>query len=402
MATLSTEPGSPTDAGSADAELCPWCGQPIPHERFDEIRERIGAHERERFAELEGVLADRFEQEKAEIAAAAKADLERVQAEAATAQEKAVLEAQQRTAAAIEEAKKAAEARATLQILEAQTARETAEQQLAAALEDEQTRGDERLRQQREILEQAKEEAVNAEKSKQFVERQKLEDRLQQLQRQVQGQTSAELGEGAEVNLYEALRERFPHDDIRRVGQGKEGADIIHRVLEERQECGVIVYDSKNRTAWRTDYVAKLRRDQLALPADHAILASRVFPAGKRQLDVQDDVIILNPARAVVVVELLRRHLVQVHSLRLSAEARTEKMAAVYDFITSDRFSQLLSQIDIQAEKLLDLDVKEQKDHATTWRRRGQLIRSVQRAQSDLGSDIDRIVGAPVSARLHA
>ena len=104
----------------------------------------------------------------------------------------------------------------------------------------------------------------------------------------------------------------------------------------------------------------------------------------------------------IVLVEIVRRHIVQVQSLKLTAEARTEKMAALYDFVVSERFGQLLSQIEMETEKLLDLDVKEQKDHASTWKHRGLLIRSIQRAKDDLGSDIDRIVGAPLSTRLHA
>src|ERR1700740_894306 len=58
-----------------------------------------------------------------------------------------------------------------------------------------------------------------------------------------------------------------------------------------------LVYDSKNRTAWRNDYVDKLARDQIAAKAEHAVLSTLKFPADAKQVHVQDGVIIANPAR---------------------------------------------------------------------------------------------------------
>jgi len=40
--------------------------------------------------------------------------------------------------------------------------------------------------------------------------------------------------------------------------------------------------NSPSRWPWRNDYVTKLREDQIAAKAEHAILSSRVFPAGNR------------------------------------------------------------------------------------------------------------------------
>ena len=256
-----------------------------------------------------------------------------------------------------------------------------------------------RLRQQREALEKAGAGAVSAEKAKAFNERQKLEEKLQAMQRQIQQKTADELGEGAEVDLFEALKAEFPDDRITRVKKGTPGADIIHEVVNRGRLCGRIVYDSKNRNAWQNDYVVKLRQDQLAAHADHAILSTSVFPAGARQLHLREGVIIANPARVVALVQLLRRHVVQVDTLRLSNEARDDKAAHLYEFITSERCTQRLDQIDTITEDLLQLDVKEVKAHEATWKHRGQLVRSVQKARSSLVSEIDQIIGSEATER---
>lgn len=52
--------------------------------------------------------------------------------------------------------------------------------------------------------------------------------------------------------------------------QATAGADIRHDVVHNGKKCGTIVYDSKNRNAWRDEYATKLRVDQIAAKAEHA------------------------------------------------------------------------------------------------------------------------------------
>jgi len=43
------------------------------------------------------------------------------------------------------------------------------------------------------------------------------------------------------------------------------------------------VIDSKNHQGWSNSFVPKLREDQVAAGADHAILSTSAFPAEKRK-----------------------------------------------------------------------------------------------------------------------
>lgn len=193
----------------------------------------------------------------------------------------------------------------------AEGGKRAAEEQLKAAkVEQERLFGErmqKELNQQRESLEKAKTEAVHKEQANAFEGRQKLEKKLLEMQRQLQNKTAQELGEGAEVDLFETLRGAFKDDRIKRIAKGVAGADIRHEVVYNGESCGRIVYDSKNHKAWRSEFVTKLREDQLADKAEHAVLATRVFPAGKNQLDIQDGVLIANPARAVTAVTMATR-----------------------------------------------------------------------------------------------
>jgi Uncharacterized protein conserved in bacteria (DUF2130) len=472
-------------------EVCPWCEQPIPHEKFAEISSRIEARESERLAEITAGLQEQFAREKAEAEGKIRADLEQLRRDGLAALEKLRAESAASVAAAHVEGKKEAEAAAQERLAEAERERKESEialqakvaeaeqaknvadqlgvdlnsqleqvrnenaqtietlkldsaakeaaaraegRQVAEAAMQEQLTEAERLKAEaigdmqvkvaeadqakqtvaqeldqfkqrhetvvnarvqevREALEKDKIDALNVEKAKAFEENIKLQGKVQDLQRQLDNKSTEELGEGAEVDLYEALKGEFPEDRISRVCKGAPGADIIHVVIHNGRDCGTIIYDSKNRNAWRSDYVTKLAEDQMAAKAEHAVLSTHKFPAGARQLCVQDGVIIANPGRVVALVQVLRKHIIQGHTLRLSNEARSQKTAALYDFITSERCLHLFERIDTHTEDLLDIQVKEKKAHDANWRRQGELIRSVQRVRAEMSSEIDRIIG---------
>jgi len=250
-----------------------------------------------------------------------------------------------------------------------------------------------RLNEQREVLEKAQADAINAEKAASFQKELKLQERVNQLQHTLDHKTAEELGEGAEIDLYEVLKGEFDGDKIERIPKGQQGADILHIVIHNGKECGSIIYDSKNHNAWRNDFVTKLAMDQIGAKAEHAVLSTRKFPAGKRHLHVQDGVILAAPSRVLALVQILRQHIVQTHTLRWSNEARGQKTAALYAFINSERCRDLFRRIDAQAEKLLDLQVKEKKAHDANWKTQGELIRSVQKVQAEIINEIDGIVG---------
>jgi hypothetical protein len=407
---------------------CPVCDQPIPNEKAEQVRARMEARERELSDAVTNRLKEQFAQERVQIEANARVALEKLKGDSAEAIEAVKREAAQKEAAVREAGLKAGQAAAQEQITALvrtnAAATAAAQEQIAALTQTNselqaaaqeklaEAEGDkvaalaryqelqasqetiigQRVNEAREALEKAKTEAVNAVKAEQFTEKQKLTGKLEELTRQLEKKSAEERGEGAEVNLFEALKEAFPRDNIKRVGKGAQGADIIHEFVHNNKVCGRIVYDCKDRSQWRDDYATKLRADQIAAKAEHAILSSRTFPKDQRQLCERGGVLIANPARVIALVQLIRRHAVQLSTLRLSNEKRAQKTAALYEFIRSERCAQLFERIDAQAAELLKLQEKEKKDHDSLWKKQGTLFRGVQKACGDLTSEIDRII----------
>jgi hypothetical protein len=371
-------------------ETCPWCEQEIPPERLEEIRGKIAAREREQTHAITAKLGEQYALQLDELRKAKEADVAKVKEDAAVEALRIRREAAEAVRDKIADKDKA--------VADAQAKNAELEGKLATLSEQYETTLNERVGSLRENMEKAKDDAVNAEKAKAFEENQKLSNKVNELQRALEKKTNEELGEGAEINLFEALKKEFPDDRIERVAKGAPGADILHSVMHNGRECGTIIFDSKNHKAFRNAHVTKLLEDQLKAKAEHAILSTCAFPDGTRQLHLQDGVLLANPARVVSVVTLIRRHLLQAHTLRLSSADRETKTAALYAFITSERYTQLLSLVDAHADELLAHQVKERKWHDAAWKKEGELIRSIQKAQAELSNEISCIIGTAPDA----
>ena len=98
--------------------------------------------------------------------------------------------------------------------------------------------------------------------------------------------------------------------------------------------------------------------------------------------------IIVKPARAVAIAKS-RKHMLHVQTLRLSKSERAEKMAALYDFMTSERYALLTARFDTQSEALLGLQETDKRYHDNHWKKEGLLIRSIQKAKAEIETAVE-------------
>ena len=209
------------------------------------------------------------------------------------------------------------------------------------------------------------------------------------------------LGDGAEINIYEALRDAFVGDDISRIKKGQPGADIRHRVVYKGAVCGTILIDSKNRQGWQNAYVTKLREDQVADKADHALLATTVFPADKKELyvDQETGVVVVTRARAIEMVHLLRDAIVRMHCLGLSLEQRAEKKDLLYKYITSENYRQHLGEANRVTSDLLDLEAEEKRARDKVWEKRGRMTTRLRNVVRNIDTEVSAILEGRAGAK---
>ncbi|HEX6099418.1 MAG TPA: hypothetical protein VF432_24090 [Thermoanaerobaculia bacterium] len=328
-------------------ERCPWCGSPITHAKFLQVQAKIRDDERKKLADTERLVRARLEKEVA-------------------AQQQKLLK--ERQAIDAEKAKLARQLELAKQQAELQRRKEVAEV--------------------RKILEKDREVALLKRDAEFAREREALQKKIVEMSRRVK--KGGDLGEGGELDLYDELRGAFPDDQLTRV-KGRPGV-LLHDVRYKGKSAGKILLDVTPRAAWQHAFVIKLRQAQTELAADHALLSTPVFPAGKRELFVESGVIVIAPARVRAMVEVLRKSLVAMHVAKLGEGERADKLGRLYRFITSPAFKRKLGEASDLAGEALEIDVQEKRAHDTVWKKRGTVLTRIRHILRDIDTDVSAII----------
>ena len=407
---------------------CPLCGSELSQTKFREIRAKLREQEERKateLAEAKLVLARELEAEfKTKLEQERRASEKRAREEAEKKFQKVIAErdsltgklkaAEAREAeirkqaqAEVEKQRQAAEkkvkADAAAEIQKLTSERDLASKKLKEAQahegeirkeaqENAKKESQKQLAEQRAALEKDKDKALLQTQAGHNRERESWQKKIKVLEHQLQKKTANELGDGGEIDVFESLRDAFQGDKITRIQKGQPGADILHEILYKGEVCGRIVTDSKNRQGWQNAYVTKLRQDKVEANAEHAILATTVFPAGKKELYIQSDVIVVSRARVVDITHLLRQAMIAMYIKGLSLKERSNKMTQLYNLITSQPYSKKFAEAGKLAQDILDLDVQEKKDHDLVWRKRGALASRMKGVLREIDTDVAAIV----------
>lgn len=338
------------DVTAVPAEKCPWCGSTITHAKFVQIQARIRDDERRKLAETERLVRERLQKE--------------------------VLAQQQK----LNKERQALEAERAKMAKQVELARQQAEQQRRKEIAE-----------VRLILQKDRDAALLRQKADFARERDAMQKKITEMSRKVK-KAGGDVGEGAELDLFEELRGAFPDDQITRV---KGAATVLlHDVRYKGKSCGKMVIDTTPRQSWQHAFVTRVRQLQTELGADHAILSTAAFPSGRRELFIDSGVIVVAPARVHAIVEVLRKALVAMYVARLSDAERTDKLARLFRFITSPLFKRKLAEASELASEALEIDVQEKRAHDTVWKKRGTVLTRIKHVLRDIDTDVAAIVEA--------
>lgn len=218
-------------------------------------------------------------------------------------------------------------------------------------------------------------------------ERDALQKKIVDISRRV-AKGGGELADGSEIDLYDELRGAFPDDQLAR----RNGGNLLLDVRYKNKSAGKLLIAAKPRAAWQQAFVTKLRQEQSESGADHAILATAVFPAGRKELFVDGGVIVVAPARVRAIVEVLRKALVAMYVAKLSDAERTDKLDKLFRFITSAAFKRKLAEASELSHEALQIDVDEKRAHDLVWRKRGTVLTRIRQVLRDIDTDVSAIL----------
>jgi hypothetical protein len=148
-------------------------------------------------------------------------------------------------------------------------------------------------------------------------------------------------GEVQELALEEILGNGFPFDLISEVGKGIRGADCIQLVRNNfGQECGKIIYESKRTKDFGGDWIEKLKADMRSTGADIAVLVTKTMPKDLDCFGLKDGVWICTFSEVKALASVLRDGIIRVFNSSKSHENKGDKMHLLYDYLTSNEFSE--------------------------------------------------------------
>jgi len=176
------------------------------------------------------------------------------------------------------------------------------------------------------------------EMEKQLNDQKKLVEEMKRKQDQVSMQLQ---GEVQELALEEILASAFPFDIISEVGKGVRGADCIQVVRNNfGQECGKIIYESKRTKDFGGDWIEKFKSDMRSTGADIAVLVTKAMPKDLDCFGLKEGVWVCTFSEVKALANVLRDGIIRVYNSSKSHENKGDKMHLLYDYLTSNEFSE--------------------------------------------------------------
>ncbi|TDQ07704.1 DUF2130 domain-containing protein [Pedobacter metabolipauper] len=201
-------------------------------------------------------------------------------------------------------------------------------------------------------------------------------------------------GEVQELILEELLRNTFPFDLITEVGKGVRGADCVHHVRNQfGQECGKIIYESKRTKDFSMEWIEKLKKDMRSTGVDVAVIVTQCYPKGMDCFGERDGVWICSFDEVKAVSYILRDGIVKLFSAVKTQENRGDKMHMLYDYLTSNEFSEQWKAIR-EGFMSMKLSIQRERDAMEKlWKAREKQLEKVMLNAAHIRGSIEGIAG---------
>jgi hypothetical protein len=255
------------------------------------------------------------------------------------------------------------------------------------------------LQQEREKIrkqEDDKNELKFKELQKQLEEQKKLTEEMKRKQEQGSMQLQ---GEVLELAVEEYLANNFPLDTIDEIKKGANGADCLQIVnTREAQNCGSIYYESKRTKAFQPSWIEKFKNDIRDKKANIGVLVTEVLPSGMDRMGLKDGIWICTFDEFKGLCVVLRQSIINLHQAIQGQENKGDKMAMLYDFLTSNEFRlQMEGIVEGFTTMQTDLD-SEKRAMMRIWKQREKQLEKVVQNTLGMYGGIKGIAGSAIKS----
>ena len=392
---------------------CPSCGEPIDVNKvlYHQLEEKVKNDHNRQFASKQAELQEEkkaFEEQKSEFDTNVKEAVEQgIQEKTANLEESLTKKVEEEHAEEVkalkEEVREKSEKVNKLNRIQAENERlkreintQKDEIELKAQKKIAETVNEERAKIKQFEEEKAKQRITEAELK--ITERDKFIDQLKddlKKAEQKANQVPAPLkGEAQELAIEKWLEEQFPLDSIEEIKKGTKGADCLQTVRNSLgKNCGTIYYESKRVGSFRKDWIAKFKADILAKNADIGVLVTQTMPKDMKRFGPKDGIWICSFDEFKGLCYVFRAHLIQMSKAIVAEENKGDKMAMLYNYLTSPEFQSQFGAV-IESYKQMREDLGAEKlAMQRLWKKREKQIGKALDGLAEMYGAIEGIAG---------
>ena len=234
------------------------------------------------------------------------------------------------------------------------------------------------------LLKLAEKEKVISDMKKQVEElRRKSEQSSQQLQ-----------GEVLELELEAMLRAAFPADLIDPVPKGRNGGDVVHKVVGPNGlQCGTILWESKRTRSWSDGWLSKNREDQRLAGANVGAIVTTAMPKGVETFDRLENVWVAAMRCALPLAKALRHALIEAAMAKVVTQGKDGKMERLYEYLIGPLFRNRVSAI-VEACVSMQDDLEAEKRALTKhWAKRERRLELLMNGTAGMYGDLQGLAG---------
>ena len=184
-------------------------------------------------------------------------------------------------------------------------------------------------------------------------------------------------GESLEIIAEDILKNGL--DSIEEIKKGQRGGDIIQYVKsKDGKNMGSILYEIKRVSKWSDSFLKKIRQDNLSHKCDLMVIVSTSLPSDmKSKYMLKEKIWLTSPEHLSDLSLLLRFGLIKTQSVIQAHKNSKEKMAMLYNYLSSESFRATFENILQGFKSLQDSHHEEQRKLQLLWKKRSQHLESV-------------------------
>lgn len=224
-------------------------------------------------------------------------------------------------------------------------------------------------------------------------------DLMEQMKRKHEQGSMQLQGEVQELAIEEWLADHFPLDTISEIKKGARGADCLQTVnTREQQNCGTIYYESKRTKDFQPAWIEKFKNDIRDKNANIGVLVTEVMPKEMDRMGLKDGIWICTFEEFKSLSNVLRQSVIKLSNAIIAQENKGDKMAMLYDFLTSNEFKLQMEGI-VEGFTQMNADLQKEKNAMKRiWKQREKQIEKVVDNTINMYGSIKGIAGNAIQS----